>query len=116
MPLYRRLAYRPTDYVRLNELPPEFYVVQLVAVQTREALEEYAAREQLKNMTAARVERGGKLFYVLLLGIYEDRVRADRAATSLPPEFEDFEPWVRSLGSLQEAIARGDELAGTDVI
>ena len=116
MPLYQRLAYRPSGYVRLSELPAEFYVVQLVAVQTREALEEYATRQGLKNMTAARVERDGKLFYVLLLGIYEDRDRADRAATNLPPEFQDFTPWVRSLGSLQEAIGRGDALAGTDVI
>ena len=116
MPLYQRLAYRPSGYVRLSELPAEFFVVQLVAVQTREALEKYAARQGLKNMTAARVERDGKLFYVLLLGIYEDRDRADRAAANLPPEFQDFTPWVRSLGSLQEAIGRGDELAGTDVI
>ena len=114
LPLYRRLAYRPTETVPLDDLPPGFFAVQLVAVQTKAALEEYAQRQRLRNMSAARVERDGEMFYVLLLGIYETRERADRAAASLPPEFEQFTPWVRSVASLQEAIARANALAGTD--
>ena len=114
LPLYRRLAYRPSETVPLDDLPPGFFAVQLVAVQTKAALEQYAERERLRNMSAARVERDGELFYVLLLGVYETRARAERAAANLPAEFQQFSPWVRSVASLQEAIARANALAGTD--
>ncbi len=107
---------RPGGTVPLVDVPPDYYVVQLVALASKEALEEYAARKGLHGMSAARVERDGKLFYVLLLGIFRDRQDADAAAANLPPELEDFDPWVRRVGSLQEAIRRGDALAGTSEI
>lgn len=114
LPLHRRLAYRPSETVPLDDLPPGFFAVQLVAVQTKAALEQYAERERLRNMSAARVERDGELFYVLLLGVYETRARAEQAAANLPAEFQQFSPWVRSVASLQEAIARANALAGTE--
>ena len=112
----REHAYRPDRPVPLTEVPPDYYVVQLVALGTKEALEEYAARKALQGMSAARVERNGRLFYVLLLGVYPDRQAADDAAANLPPEFGEFDPWVRRVESLQQAIRRGDELAGTSEI
>ncbi len=61
----------------------------------------------------ARVERNGELFYVLLMGIYEDADRARRAVDSLPDEIGGAEPWIRPLGSLQSAMLRADRLAGS---
>ena len=113
---HRELAYRPGKPIPLTEVPPDYYVVQLVALETKAALDEYAARKELKDMSAARVERDGKLFYVLLLGVYPDRQRAEEAAANLPAKLEEFEPWVRLVDSLQQAIRRGDELAGTSEI
>ena len=107
---------RPDGTVPLVDVPPDYYVVQLVALASKEALEEYAARKGLHGMSAARVERDGELFYVLLLGIFRDRQDADAAAANLPPELAGFDPWVRRVGSLQEAIRRGDALAGTSDI
>ena len=112
----RESAYRPDRPVPLTEVPPDYYIVQLVALGTKEALEEYVTRKALQGMSAARVERGGRLFYVLLLGVYPDRQAADNAAANLPPELGEFDPWVRRLESLQQAIRRGDELAGTTEI
>ena len=109
-------AYRPDRPVPLTEVPPDYYIVQLVALGTKEALEEYATRKALQGMSAARVERDGRLFYVLLLGVYPNRQAADDAAASLPPELGEFDPWVRRVESLQQAIRRGDELAGTPEI
>ena len=100
----------------LKDVPPDYYVVQLLAMQSKEALEEFAARKELHGMSAARVERDGRLFYVLLLGVYSDRQRAEAASANLPVELAGFAPWVRRADSLQRAMARGDELAGTPEI
>ena len=115
-PPRRDVAGRPDSGIPVMDAPPDYYVVQLVAVQTREALEEYAARKALQGMSAARVERDGRLFYVLLLGLYPDRERARTAASNLPAELAEFDPWVRSVNSLQQAVRRADELAGTGEI
>ena len=112
----RESAYRPGDPVPLTEVPPHYYVVQLVALGSKESLEEYATRKALRGMSAARVERGGRLFYVLLLGVFPTRAAADEAAANLPAALSEFDPWVRRVESLQEAIRRGDALAGTSEI
>ena len=110
------VALPPDTPIPLTEVPPDYYVVQLVAVQTKEALEDYAGRKELRGMSAARIERDGRLFYVLLLGVYPDREQASTAASSLPAEFADLDPWVRSVDSLQQAMRRADDLAGTTEI
>lgn len=112
----RESAYRPSEPVPLTEVPPHYYVVQLVALGSKESLEYYAARKALRGMSAARVERGGQLFYVLLLGVFPTRAAADEAAANLPEALSEFDPWVRRVESLQEAIRRGDALAGTSEI
>ena len=112
----RESAYRPSEPVPLTEVPPHYYVVQLVALGSKESLEYYAARKALRGMSAARVERGGRLFYVLLLGVFPTRTAADEAAANLPEALSEFDPWVRRVESLQEAIRRGDALAGTSEI
>ena len=112
----RESSYRPSGPVPLTEVPPHYYVVQLVALGSKESLEYYAARKALRGMSAARVERGGQLFYVLLLGVFPTRAAADEAAANLPEALSEFDPWVRRVESLQEAIRRGDALAGTSEI
>ena len=112
-PTPRDVALQPDTPIPLTDVPPHYYAVQLVAVQTKEALEDYAARKELRGMSAARVERDGRLFYVLLLGVYLDRERARTAASNLPAEFADLDPWVRSVDSLQQAMRSADVLAGT---
>jgi septal ring-binding cell division protein DamX len=112
VPEHVRLAYRPDGPVALTDLPEDFYAVQLLAMSSKEALESFVAREQISGMSAARVERNGELYFVLLLGIYESADIAREAVASLPPEIGGAEPWVRPLGSLQSAMLRADSLAG----
>ena len=113
-PEHLRLAYRPSQPTALTDLPADFYAVQIMAMSSKESLEAFVAREGISNMSAARVERDGALFYVLLLGIYEDADKARRAVASLPEEIAGAEPWIRPLGSLQSAMQRADRLAGSN--
>ncbi len=111
-PKHVRLSYKPDKPMSILELPEDFWAVQLVALSSPEALEEYVARHKMRGMSAARIWDGSKLFYVLLLGIYETREVAEEAITDLPPPFNLHAPWIRSLGSLQRAMVAADEAAG----
>ncbi len=116
MPRYAQLAYQPEGPVDLLDLPAEFYAVQLVAVSSKEALEQYAEDHGLRGMAAARVATDDRLFYILLLGVYETRDLAEEAIADVPPPLDELDFWIRSMGSLQQAILAGDALAGTDEV
>lgn len=109
LPLYVRLAHR-LDGIPLLELPSDYYAVQLFAALSRAKVEELAVDSGLEGMAGARVERDGKIFYVLLAGVYADQERAERAERSLPPNIRALRPWVRSLGGLQASMRRADAL------
>ncbi len=110
-PKHVRLSYKPDKPVSILDLPGDFWAVQLVALSSPEALEEYVARHKMRGMSAARVWNGEQLFYILLLGIYETRAIAEEAVTDLPPPFDRHAPWIRPLGSLQRAMVAADEVA-----
>ncbi|MCY4058272.1 MAG: SPOR domain-containing protein [Gammaproteobacteria bacterium] len=111
LPLYQALSFQPERPTALADLPGTFYVIQLIALSTREDLEQYIADNDLPVMSGAVVEKDGELFYALLAGIYADRETAERATRSLPEELSAHGPWVRSMESLQAAMARAEQLA-----
>ncbi|MYE13783.1 MAG: hypothetical protein F4X99_19435, partial [Gammaproteobacteria bacterium] len=112
----RESSYRPSEPVPLTEVPPHYSGGPRGALGRKEPPEYSGARTARGGMAAARVERGGQLFYVLLLGVFPTRAAADEAAANLPAALSEFDPWVRRVESLQEAIRRGDALAGTSEI
>ncbi|MCZ6502830.1 MAG: hypothetical protein O6945_09985 [Gammaproteobacteria bacterium] len=85
--------------------PGDFFTVQLIAMQEENQLLEYARRNGLKYPLYARIESQDIDWYVLLLGIYPDRLRAENARN----EYEGtrtlkVRPWIRKLAPLQDAI------------
>jgi len=115
-PLYRRLALKPGHAVNLIDLPPDYFAVQLFAVSNKEALEKFVRDKNVPGLSATRIAYGDQLFFVLLLGIYSDESAARIAAANMPSALNDLTPWVRRLGSLQDAMRLGDDLAGTPAI
>ncbi len=109
-PLYQRLAYRPSSPVSLEELPGDFYALQLLAMQSRARLDEVAEELGIPGMARIPIESNGALWHVLLLRIYPDRATAERAAASLPQRIRELNPWSRPLRSLQQAMAQGSRL------
>lgn len=114
IPQYLQLAFVPERNTSLFELPAGYWTVQALALSSKEALEAFAREHKLQGMTAARVAQDGKLFYILLLGIYETRERAQRAIENVPPPFADLNLWIRSLGSLQSAMTAANSLSGSE--
>ena len=102
--------------MNLIDLPPDYFAVQLFAVSNKEALEKFVRDKNIPGLSATRIAHGDQLFFVLLLGIYSDESAARIAAANRPPALNDLTPWVRRLGSLQDAMRLGDDLAGTPAI
>ncbi len=48
----------------------------------------------------------GRRWYILALGPYPDRRRAQAALDALPDAFHADKPWVRSVGQLRALGAR----------
>ena len=104
VPDHIRLAYRPQTPVPLLDLPPTFYAAQLTALSTREALEQYALERGLSGLSGAPVASNGRVLYALFLGIYESREIAQQAISGIELSPAQPEIWLRSIGSLQQAM------------
>ncbi|MEZ5596380.1 MAG: hypothetical protein R3E84_08315 [Pseudomonadales bacterium] len=113
LPDYQRLAYVPDKPTSLLDLPANFWVAQIMAVSSKEFLESYAEEHNLHGLSAARIASGDRLFFVLLLGIYETRENATRAITDMPPPYDKYHPLLRTVGSLQAAMRKADEMTGS---
>ena len=92
----------------LRDLPKNYYAVQLMALRHGENVGVYVAKNGLEGSLKARVARDGETLHVLILGVYADIDSARRAVANLPPALQDITPWVRSLGSLQQAMRHTD--------
>lgn len=101
----------PTEPALLADVPATHYAVQLIALQSEAALDGFVAERQLGAMTRVRVESGGRLHFALVAGVYPSRGQADQAVAELTPALRALKPWVRTVGSLQAAMARADALA-----
>jgi septal ring-binding cell division protein DamX len=112
-PDFQRLAYVPDQPTSLLDLPGEFWVAQIMAVSSKEFLEAYAEEHNLRGLSAARIASGDRLFFVLILGIYETKDRAQQAITNMPPPYHKYKPLLRTLASLQQAMRKADQMTGT---
>ncbi|MCW8828261.1 MAG: SPOR domain-containing protein [Gammaproteobacteria bacterium] len=91
-------------YEWLADQPKTNLTLQLVASNSRESLEWMASRYELTPPLARfAMERGGERLYALTLGSFTDRAAAEDAAQALP---EGIEPWIRSMGSIQQVMLR----------
>jgi DamX protein len=96
---------RGADEAWLLQQSPESYTVQLFGSHDRQAAERFKGSQRLKDRVAIyRTSRGGKDWYVAVLGSYSTREAAQRAIQGLPAEVKRQNPWPRSLGSVQESI------------
>lgn len=90
--------------------PAGFYAVQLVALQHEYKILKYARAKGLKYPLYAQIQSRGRISYVLLLGVYPDRLSATRAMDEwIGIGNLSVTPWIRQLGPLQDAMAAAEE-------
>ncbi len=91
--------------------PSNQWAVQLMAVQTEEYLHDFISSNGLENgATYFEFYRDGHHYYALVMGVYNTRIEANKAAQTLAATF-NLQPWVRSIQSIQNAINYDFEVA-----
>lgn len=106
VPAYSRLAYVPETATRVFDMPAEYFTVQLLAVSTKQQVENFVETHDLYEMVAVQIIQDEKTLYVLLPGVYTSRADAQDALKSLPDGVKEQQPWVRSLQSLQNVMSK----------
>lgn len=81
---------------------PNAFVVQVVASSTMKQLTDFARKHQLSDEWIAETTVNGKIWHVLLLGVYADRAEAEQALQTVKDL--DTRPWIRTVGSLQAVM------------
>lgn len=86
----------------LAEQPASYYAVQVVASSSMDQLHDFANRNQLSDQWVAQTMVDGKLWYVLMLGVYPTRDEAEQALQSV--QDMETQPWIRTVGSVQAVM------------
>ena len=77
---------------------------------------EQLLRRELREGDAACVRERPNVRqpYSAIVGVYADRVSAERAVAALPAALRANSPWVRRMSSLQQALRDADKEARPD--
>lgn len=94
----------------LENLPGDYWAVQLIALKSQKELREFMRGTQLDELSGAMIKVKNRTWYVALLGVYEDRESAERAAAERPSVLRRYEPFIRSVASLQAAMSAANTL------
>lgn len=87
--------------------PRDYVAVQLLAVRERQAVLNFIENNQLGDRHWGAIRVDGESWYVLLLGVYRNRLVAEQALAALPDTAPPVQPWLRPFGPLKDAIAAG---------
>lgn len=105
------------DHAWVMAQPASSFTVQIASGVSAEVLEALLRREVPGGDAASVLEHpGARQPYSAIVGVYPDRASADAARAALPASLRANTPWVRRLGSLQQALrsAAKDNAPGAD--
>jgi len=85
--------------------PRTAFTIQVLGLAQESGVRDFLARHPLDRETAwFGTERNGADWYVAIAGSYPNAEAARTAIASLPAEVRRNQPWIRSFGSVQDAI------------
>ncbi|MFN2349804.1 MAG: SPOR domain-containing protein, partial [Thioalkalivibrio sp.] len=95
------------DATWLAQQPATHYTIQILGLGELQALRNYARDQSLAGeMAWFRTQRNDQDWFVLISGNYPDAEAARAAIASLPAEVRRNQPWIRSFGSIQQAMSQ----------
>ena len=93
------------DGAWLMSQPTSMYSIQLVTVSSgQRALAYIDNQRNPSDFGSYRLQRAGRILYVVVYGLFDSRAQAEAAATSLPVEVGNVQPWVRPMDQIHGAI------------
>ncbi len=94
---------------RLLALPPNGYVLQLMATSALTSLEAFIARQaNQSNLMVYQGQRGGKQLYILVEGFYNDTTAARAAVANLPVNQRKGGPWPKRISDIHRDIRQNN--------
>ncbi|MBS0003422.1 MAG: outer membrane protein assembly factor BamD [Thioalkalivibrio sp.] len=95
-----------SDWIRTQ--PRNAFTIQILGLAREQGVRDFLARHRLDRETAwFRTERNGSDWIVAIAGSYPNAEAARGAIAALPAEVRRNQPWIRSFGSVQDAM-RGE--------
>ena len=91
-------------------LPPDHFAIQAGAFPNAEALQRHSRQYGIKPAYRVRLASNNRLFHVLILQVHDSQRAAAAALANLPQPLNGMDLWIRSVGSLQNAVRAGDAL------
>ncbi|MCW8933678.1 MAG: SPOR domain-containing protein [Gammaproteobacteria bacterium] len=88
----------------LAEQPASMFAVQVVASSTMDQLSYFARQNNLSQEWVAETSVDGKVWFVLMSGVYSTKAEAEQALDGL--QGLGTQPWIRTVGSIQAVMAR----------
>ncbi len=89
---------------RIMSFPASEFTVQLLGASSRSNVEAFVQRNSASPLYWFESQNQGRPWYVVIHGNYSSRAAATSAASSLSGELGRLQPWVRSIGAVQNDI------------
>ncbi|KLV07499.1 hypothetical protein ABT56_05395 [Photobacterium aquae] len=91
----------------LRQYPPQHYALQLAAVRSLQAAEEFLADYDMAGKaTVYRTLRSGEPWFIIVTGNYRNVAAAREAEDSLPARVQAVQPWAKSFRQIQLEMDR----------
>ncbi len=92
------------DAAWLRAQPADYYTLQLVSVSSQDRVHAFVDKQREPSEFAwYALQRSDKTLYVITYGVFATLEEARAAASDLPKEIGNLEPWIRQLKFIQEA-------------
>ena len=88
----------------LAQQPAGMYAVQVVASSSMDQLSFFASQNNLSEEWVAETSVDGKVWFVLMSGVYSTKSEAEQALNGL--QGLGTQPWIRTVGSVQAVMGR----------
>ena len=91
----------------LEQLNPDYYLVQLMAAPEKQSLQKFIAANKDSIPAQAKTlltHSRGRDWFVLLIGPFTDSAQAKTAIKKLPLALQEHKPWPRSVASVKRAV------------
>ena len=92
-----------TPKEEILNLPADYFTVQLMASVDVGRVYKFAEQNHISVRYIVPTIRDGKIWFVLLLDVYPDRVSAKAGLNEVAIGLKT-QPWIRSLGSIQKLM------------
>jgi len=88
----------------LAEQPAGMFAVQVVASSSMDQLNAFANQHQLSDEWVAETMVDGRVWFVLMSGVYATKSEAEQALEGL--QMLETQPWIRTVGSIQSSMSQ----------